>query len=63
MRELADNIALLHKLTAEMNEVCRKLSVAGVTVGIRTQPGRLDPLDHAAVIRLEMALEPKPKET
>lgn len=64
MREVANNIALLHKLVGEMNVVAKKLSEAGIKLRIETRNDLHDYLNAAgSLIRLEMALEPMPKES
>lgn len=63
MREVADKIALLHKLSAEMNEVCKALADLGLTVTIETRADKFDYLASAGSrIKLAIDLVPKPRD-
>jgi hypothetical protein len=63
MREVADNIALLHKLVGEVNVVISRLAAAGIHCGIRTGFSSADPLSPTTtIIRIELELQARLKD-
>lgn len=60
MREIADKIALLHKLCGEVNEHIADLSKLGVGVEVRAASNSLDYSAVDTRVKLEITLGPKP---